>query len=203
LLLTLPVLLLWLTVGPLAIAPATELVWTDLSGHDQTLESLRGRIVVLNFWATWCAPCREEMPDLVRIQNRYGMYGVQVIGASADPPSASDSVVEFARHLKINFPVLLGATTEQMQALGAGVVLPATVVIDREGQVVERISGVFDPPKLEALLDRLVAQTHAAGDEDDAHVDVASADPHDHGEEEGREHDHPPPDGTSASLVPS
>jgi len=202
LLLTLPVLLLWLTVGPLAIAPATELVWTDLSGHDQTLESLRGRIVVLNFWATWCAPCREEMPDLVRIQNRYGMYGVQVIGASADPPSASDSVVEFARHLKINFPVLLGATTEQMQALGAGVVLPATVVIDREGQVVERISGVFDPPKLEALLDRLVAQTHAAGDEDDAHVDVASADPHDHGEE-GHEHEHQPRDGTKASLVPS
>ena len=142
------------------------------------------------------------MPDLVRIQKRYGMYGVQVVGASADPPSSSASVEQFARRLKVNFPILLGATTDQMQALDVGVALPATLVIDREGQVVERISGVFDLAKLEALLDRLVGQADATDDEEDAHVHVASADPHDHGEE-GHDHNHPPRDGTTASLVPS
>ena len=126
------VLLAWLAVGTVAIEPAPELVWTDLNGHEQTLEAYRDHIVVLNFWATWCAPCREEMPDLVRIQKRYGKYGVQVIGASADPPSGRASVEEFVRRQKINFPILLGATTEQMQALDVGVVLPATVVIDRD-----------------------------------------------------------------------
>jgi hypothetical protein len=115
-------------------------------------------------------------------------------------------VEEFVRRQKINFPILLGATTEQMQALDVGVVLPATGVIDRQGGVVERISGVFELTKLEALLDRLVGQSDATPEEEDtedANGHVASTDPHDHGEEEEHEHDHPPPDGTSASLVPS
>lgn len=173
-----------------AAVPAAELRWTDLGGHPVGLDSYRGRVVVLNFWATWCAPCRKEMPDLVRIQNRYGIYGVQVVAASADPPLAADAVAEFAVKHKLNFPVLLGADTAQMQSLGAGVALPATIVLDREGRVVERISGVFDRGRLESLLDRLVGG--------DPHR--ASADPHDHGEEG---HHHPPHGGTQASLVPS
>ncbi len=197
---SLPALLVWFAAGAVATEPAPELVWTDLSGHEQRLESFRGRVVVLNFWATWCAPCLEEMPDLVRIQKRYGMFGVQVLGASADPPSARASVEEFARRKKVNFPILLGASTDQMQMLDVGVALPATLVIDREGRVVERISGILDRKKLEAVLDRLVHGDE--GDEEDAHDHEASADAHDHGEEDD-EHDHPPPDGTQASLVPS
>ena len=134
-----------------------ELSWSDLRGHEQTLDDLHGRIVVLNFWATWCAPCRKEIPDLVRIQQRYGIYGVQVIGASVDEDGDRDAVETFARRRKINFPVWLGATTAQMEGLDLGVALPATVVIDRDGRVVERIAGVFDPDDLARVLDRLVA----------------------------------------------
>jgi len=173
-----------------------ELVWTDPGGHSQAIEAYRGRVVVLNFWATWCAPCRKEMPDLVRIQNRYGILGVQVLGAAADSPEAAPSVVEFARKYRINFPVLLGATTSQMHSLGLGVALPATVVIDRHGHVVERISGVFDHAKLEELLDRLL---------DNEPVKVATADPPDPSDPAAKRagHDHRPHGGTMASLVPS
>jgi len=174
-------------------AQPVELTWTDLTGQGQTLEAYRGRVVVLNFWATWCAPCRDELPDLVRIQSRYGMYGVQVIGASADPPRVATSVVEFARRYKINFPILLGADTGQMQTLGVGVALPATVVIDRQGQVIERISGVFELAKLEALLDVLVAGAQS-NDDDVAPVEVAVA---------GKDHKRRAHGGSEASLVPS
>ena len=202
---SLPALLI-LALGAVATEPTPELAWTDLDGHEQALEEFRGSVVVLNFWATWCAPCLEEMPDLVRIQKRYGTRGVQVVGASADPVSASASVAEFARIQKINFPILLGATTDQMQALDAGVVLPATVVIDRQGRVVESISGVFDMTRLETLLERQLGERDSTADEEDSHSEVTAADPHDHGdqgEEEGHEHDHPPPEDTKASLVPS
>ena len=164
------------------------LSWLDLGGENQSLESLRGRIVVLNFWATWCEPCRKEMPDLVRIQNRYGMYGVQVLGAAADAPGAADTVTTFARRLKINFPVLLGATTAQMQSFGLGVALPATVVIDRHGHVAARIPGVFEHKALQAVLDDLIdgsrTAKHARDEDEERHVHVARG-------------------GTSASLVPS
>jgi thiol-disulfide isomerase/thioredoxin len=169
-----------------------ELTWTDLTGHAQTLDAYRGRVVVLNFWATWCAPCRDELPDLVELQNRYGMYGVQVVGAAADPTRDRASVAEFARRYKINFPVLLGATTEQMETLGVGVALPATVVFDRQGRIVERIPGVFEVAKLEALLDGLVEGEQAEEKNDAAPLQVAAADP-----------GHKPHGGTEASLVPS
>jgi thiol-disulfide isomerase/thioredoxin len=173
-----------------------DLSWTDLSGHRLSLEDLHGRVVVLNFWATWCAPCRKEMPDLVRVQNKYGLLGVQVLGASADPQDQADAVLGFARSRKLNFPVLLGATTDQMQALGLGVALPGTVVLDREGRVVERVRGVFERAALEAAVDRALHGSDHHGDHgarggDDAHdeaaghVHVASA------------------RGTDASLVPS
>ena len=154
--------------------------WTDLSGHRFSLESLRGRVVVLNFWATWCAPCREEMPDLVRIQNRYGMLGVQVIGASVDPADLSDAVLKDARRANLNFPVLLGADTRQMESLGLLAALPGTVVLDREGQVIERFNGVFDPGKLKKAIEGALSGSgphgrHTALDRETAPVRVAKA----------------------------
>ena len=109
---------------------------------------------MLNFWATWCAPCLKELPDLVRVQDKYGALGVQVIGAGHDPPDRSDEVLEFARAKKLNFPIVLGADADQMKALGLRVALPATVVLDREGRVIERFQGVFERRELEATIDR-------------------------------------------------
>ena len=82
----------------------------DPFGAEQRLSSLKGRIVILNFWATYCTPCRKEMPDLAAIQNEYGALGVQVIGASTDEAGDRDKVMQFAKETKVNFPIWLGAS---------------------------------------------------------------------------------------------
>lgn len=172
-----------------AVAPAAGLSWIDLRGRRQDLSAYRGRIVVLNFWATWCAPCKKEMPDLAAIQRDYGVYGVQVVGASADTTAESEHVLGFARRTRINFPVVLGATTDQMQALGLGIALPATAVLDEDGHVVARFNGLVRKRQLEEVLDRQLAG------EGHAH-DHASLGAH-------RGHRHAPGSNTQASLVPS
>ncbi len=159
-----------------ATRPALE--WSDLRGRTVSLDDYRGRIVVLNFWATWCAPCREEMPDLARIQKDYAVFGVQVVGAAADGAEQAGAVLEYARAGRVNFPVLLGATTEQMQALGLGVALPATVVIDEDGHVVVRTDGIIDRRALARTLDRMLAgagESRASGDHAHRHGARASA----------------------------
>ncbi|HKX83790.1 MAG TPA: TlpA disulfide reductase family protein, partial [Pyrinomonadaceae bacterium] len=130
---------------PVPVSDDAVLALKDLSGIDQTLAAFRGRVVVLNFWATWCEPCKKEMPDLAAIQNDYAPLGVQVIGATADETGNSAKVLTFIRDHKVNFPVWLGATTGDMERFGVGTVLPATVIINREGKVVRRDIGIIKP----------------------------------------------------------
>ena len=134
-----------------------DLTLKDLSGVEQSLSALKGRIVVLNFWATFCIPCRKEMPDLAAIQNEFAALGVQVIGASADDEQDRKKVIEFVKETKINFPIWMGASTEHMVRFGLGTALPGTVVIGRDGRVVKVISGVFDPAALRKEINALLA----------------------------------------------
>jgi thiol-disulfide isomerase/thioredoxin len=136
--------------------PAGPLVLRDLSGIEQRLDALRGRIVVLNFWATWCKPCVEEMPDLVALQTRYGAWGVQFVGAAADEPAGREAVLAFAKKARVSFPIWLGATTAQMESYGLPPLLPGTVVFDREGSVAAKFAGRVAPDKIAAALDRLL-----------------------------------------------
>ena len=128
----------------------------DLTGAEQSLAGYRGRVVVLNFWATWCEPCKKEMPDLSAIQNDYAALGVQVIGATADEAADGAKVLKFTREFKVNFPVWVGAKTEDMERFGVGSVLPATVIIDREGKIVWREIGIIKPDTLRKELDKLL-----------------------------------------------
>ncbi|MFN2579461.1 MAG: TlpA disulfide reductase family protein, partial [Pyrinomonadaceae bacterium] len=105
------------------------------------LSSLRGKVVVLNFWATWCPPCRAEMPDLVKMQREYRARGLQVIGVTY-PPQTVREVRRFTRRLKINYPVALG-TKETKRLFDESETLPLTVVIDREGNILDRIEGIL------------------------------------------------------------
>ena len=127
-----------------------------LNGNPQTLEPYRGRVVVLNFWATWCVPCREEMPLLVNIQKRYESKGVVVIGASADDEGTQAQIPPFIQELKITFPVWKGATTKHMERLGLGKGLPATAVIGPDGQIAFRILGIIERKALTERLDWLL-----------------------------------------------
>jgi thiol-disulfide isomerase/thioredoxin len=143
---------------PDVIGKEAELILKDLFGAEQKLSACRGRIVVLNFWATWCGPCKKEMPDLAAIQNQYAAYGVQVIGASADTLNELKAVRQFIKDTAINFPIWLGATTEQMREFGLGPGLPATAVIGRDGKIVAIHRSVVTQEEIKKHLDKLVAQ---------------------------------------------
>lgn len=120
-------------------APALEL--PDHTGQLQRLEDYRGKIVVLNFWATWCVPCAHEMPILVDVAKLYGARGVVVLAASLDTEETKANIPEFMRKRKMNFPVLVGTSPDHMQQFGIGEAIPATVFVNREGQIVSRVLG--------------------------------------------------------------
>jgi len=134
-----------------------ELILKDPFGTEQRLSALKGRIVVLNFWATYCIPCRKEMPDLAAIQNEYAALGVQVVGASTDEITDRDKVLQFAKATKINFPIWIGATTADMIRFGLGAALPGTVVINRDGHISKVISGIVNQADLKKQIDAMLA----------------------------------------------
>jgi len=133
-----------------------ELTLKDPFGNEQRLSALKGRIVVLNFWATYCIPCRTEMPDLAATQNEYAAIGVQVVGASTDEITDRDKVLQFAKETKINFPIWMGATTAHMIRFGLGAALPGTVVIDRNGRIAKVISGIVNQADLKKQIDAML-----------------------------------------------
>jgi len=145
---------------PQAIAPSAlwAVTLADASGRPQSLGQFRGRILVANFWATWCAPCRDEVPLLVRAQSRWAPRAIQVIGLTADAPEA---VAQFGRELGVNYPLLVGkADVDEIgRRLGnAQGVLPYTAVIDPEGKVIATKVGAYSEAELDRLLERVVAE---------------------------------------------
>jgi thiol-disulfide isomerase/thioredoxin len=158
------------TPAATVVGTEVELTLKDLFGAEQRLSAFKGRIVVLNFWATYCVPCRKEMPDLARVQNEYAALGVQVIGAAADPLTDQAKVRQFIKETKVNFPVWLGASADDMRRFGLGSALPGTVIIGRDGKVVAQIKGIVKEADLKKHLDTLVA-----GDESRAKGQIAKA----------------------------
>lgn len=142
---------------PNAIGAEVELALKDLSGIDQRLSAYRGRIIILNFWATYCVPCRKEMPDLVTVQNQYAALGVQVIGAAADTADDKQKVMQFIKDTKLNFPVWLGASAGDMQQFGLSSTLPATVIIDRNGKTAAIFRSIIKLSEVKKHIDRLLA----------------------------------------------
>ena len=128
----------------------------DTSGRARSLIDHRGKIVVLNFWATWCKPCREEIPILVSLDSRYRERGVDFTSASADDSSTQKNVAAFARRLKIGFPVWVGATMDDIKRLGLGDAIPATVIVDRNGAIVGRVLGPVSNADLQNRIEWLL-----------------------------------------------
>lgn len=118
-----------------------ELTLKDLNGRTIRLSNYHGKVVLINFWATWCPPCRAEMPDLVRLQRKHRKEGLQIIGVTYEPESKR-LVRRFAGRLKVNYPIILG-TPEIKGRFSSDENLPLTVVINRDGQVVEVIRGIL------------------------------------------------------------
>lgn len=144
---------------PAVTRPATGLLGTtlpDAEGRQQRIEQWRGKVVVVNFWATWCAPCREEMPLFVRVQNELGGRGLQFVGIAVDQV---EKVKPFARELGLNYPILIGGygAMELSRTLGNTVMaLPFTVIIDRQGNIAYEQLGVVKPETLRRTLETLL-----------------------------------------------
>ena len=145
------VLVLFLAALPV-ISPGQSqktpsLVLRDLQGDIVRLNKYRGKVVLLNFWATWCPPCRAEIPELVKWQRENRRRGLQVIGITY-PPTNRARVRQFMRRLRVIYPVLLGAK-ETKALFDPGETLPLTIVIDREGNVRDRVEGILLPEEFE------------------------------------------------------
>ena len=114
----------------------------DIRGRTVRLSDYKGKVVLLNFWATWCVPCQAEMPELIKLQKEYRARGLQIIGVTF-PPERASAVRRVARKFKLNYSVLYG-TSEMAKAYDVGEVLPTTVVVDRDGNMRSRILGILD-----------------------------------------------------------
>jgi thiol-disulfide isomerase/thioredoxin len=118
-----------------------DLKLKNLSGEFQSLSDFRGRIIILNFWATWCVPCRKEIPVFVELQRLYADRGVQFIGVSTEDWNQRDNIAKFVETNNINYPILVGATQQQQASFHLATAIPATIIIDAQGRGCFRIIG--------------------------------------------------------------
>jgi len=153
-------LLAWLGAAVIAspvhaqdAAPAPPFSVRDLEGHTVRLQDLKGKPVVLDFWATWCAPCRVSMPELDQLQGRYAEQGLVVIGLSLDE-DGPDKVKHFVDKLGIHFRVAL-ANERMLSQYGPIRSAPTTVFINRKGLVVRRVVGYVDRETMDSFIKEL------------------------------------------------
>lgn len=155
---------LYRTVGPsssdapapaasAATIPLSEITFTGLDGHTHRLADWRGKLLLVNFWATWCAPCRVEIPALVAAQKKYGPRGFQVIGPAVDDPAAVRAQLA---ELGIDYPVMTGTPDEMIRTMAAlgndPGALPFSVLIGADGRILTNQLGAFSAAQLDALI---------------------------------------------------
>lgn len=128
-------------------APKFELKLVNGNGKTLKLSDLEGKGVVVNFWATWCEPCKIEMPWLIRLQKKYGAHGLQIVGVAMDS-STEKAVFNFTHKMRVNYPVVLG--TDNVAAQYGGVAgLPLLFFIDRSGTIVQHETGLVSESTIE------------------------------------------------------
>ncbi len=137
-----------------AAAPAADFSLKDPSGNEVKLSNYKGQVVVLNFWATWCGPCRAEIPSFIKVREQLHDRGVEVIGVSLDQDD-QQGIAEFARRFGINYPVVTG-TMETVEAYGGMNAIPTTFFIDRQGRVASRHLGMLSLSEIEGAIKSLL-----------------------------------------------
>lgn len=138
-----------------AMLPAPDFTLKDLDGRTVKLADLRGKAVVLNFWATWCPPCRHEIPWFIDLQKKYGPKGLRIVGVSMDQTGRED-VAAFAREMGINYAVAMG-DSNVARTYGGIHALPTTFYIGRDGTLMESVPGLISRERMEGKVRALLA----------------------------------------------
>ena len=141
---------------------APPLTLKSVEGRAVRLTDFRGKVVLLNFWATWCPPCRAEIPDLIKYQREYARQGLQVVGVTY-PPQTRAEVRKFAKSMRVNYPVALG-TRESKALFSQDETLPLTVIIDREGTIRGTIAGILLPQEFNEQIKPLLGERTLKGE---------------------------------------
>ena len=152
--------------GNSRFAPAPDVEFEALDGKPIRLSSLRGRVVLLNFWATWCQPCRAEIPEFNALQRDLNSKGLSVIGVSVSPVDTSDSIRSFQKDIKQDYTVLRGAE-EIGSKFGNGPGLPVTYILDREGRIRQKFIGPQTRESFEAAIKPLLDESPATAQRND------------------------------------
>jgi thiol-disulfide isomerase/thioredoxin len=149
--------------APKVLANAPDVTFKDLDGKDVTLASLRGKVVVVNFWATWCEPCRVEIPWLMGFQQKYAGQGFTMLGVamdddgkiSVDPFLKSTRFDVGGQQLPMNYPIVIG-NDDIADKFGGMLGLPTSLVITRDGKIAKRYIGLVNEPDLEKEIKSLL-----------------------------------------------
>jgi thiol-disulfide isomerase/thioredoxin len=147
--------------------PAPDFTLQSLDGKSMSLSELRGKAVLLNFWATWCAPCKIEMPWFIDLQKQYGAQGLQIVGVAMDDSSKED-IAKFAKDMGVNYPVLLGKEAVG-EAYGGVPALPESFFIGRDGKIVDKIIGLRGKAEIEDSIKKAL-ETEAVKNETSARI---------------------------------
>jgi thiol-disulfide isomerase/thioredoxin len=133
---------------------APDFTLESLDGKTMKLSDFRGKAVLLNFWATWCGPCKIEMPWFVELQNQYAAQGFQIVGVAMDDASKED-IGKFAKDMGVNYPILIGKESVGDQ-YGGVPALPESFLIGRDGKIVDKIIGLRGKAEIEDAIKRAI-----------------------------------------------
>jgi len=157
--------------------PVPELTYKTIDGRTMRSADWKGKVTLVNFWATWCPPCREEIPDLIKLQERY-KDSVQIIGVSSDDVSAEE-VAKFAAEHRMNYPIVMEKDHPEITKAFPGIfALPTTFVVDQDVRMVQKHVGLLNPAMIEQearVLAKLDTQTEVEQVQDNGQVLLANA----------------------------